>query len=68
MDNSSPQENVNLGFVIIISCVATIGGFLFGFDSGVINGRLLIQIAWAPVLTWLQCCWVARQVHFLLVG
>ena len=40
MDNSSPQENVNLGFVIIISCVATIGGFLFGFDSGVINGTV----------------------------
>jgi sugar porter (SP) family MFS transporter len=23
---------------VVISCVATIGGFLFGFDSGVING------------------------------
>ncbi|MBX2810308.1 MAG: sugar porter family MFS transporter [Myxococcales bacterium] len=29
-----------LGFVLIISCVATIGGFLFGFDSGVINGTV----------------------------
>ena len=27
-------------FVIAISCVATIGGFLFGFDSGVINGTV----------------------------
>ncbi|MCP4230926.1 MAG: sugar porter family MFS transporter, partial [bacterium] len=26
----------NIGFVIFISIVATIGGFLFGFDSGVI--------------------------------
>ena len=32
------QNNENLGFIILISCVATIGGFLFGFDSGVING------------------------------
>ncbi len=29
-----------LGFVILISIVATIGGFLFGFDSGVINGTV----------------------------
>ncbi|VGO22305.1 sugar porter family MFS transporter [Pontiella sulfatireligans] len=28
------------GFVILIAMVATIGGFLFGFDSGVINGTV----------------------------
>lgn len=28
------------GFVILICLVATIGGFLFGFDSGVINGTV----------------------------
>ena len=27
-------------YIIVISCVATIGGFLFGFDSGVINGTV----------------------------
>lgn len=30
----------DFAFVILISCVATIGGFLFGFDSGVINGTV----------------------------
>ncbi len=30
----------NLGAVIGISLVATLGGFLFGFDSGVINGTI----------------------------
>ena len=30
----------NLSFIILISCIATIGGFLFGFDSGVINGTV----------------------------
>lgn len=30
----------NTRFIILISCVATIGGFLFGFDSGVINGTI----------------------------
>ncbi|GEN26767.1 MFS transporter [Halovibrio variabilis] len=27
-------------YVFVISCVAAIGGFLFGFDSGVINGTV----------------------------
>jgi SP family sugar:H+ symporter-like MFS transporter len=27
-------------YIILISCIATIGGFLFGFDSGVINGTV----------------------------
>ncbi|MFG0286880.1 MAG: sugar porter family MFS transporter [Rhodopirellula sp. JB044] len=34
------QENQHHGFVILITLVATIGGFLFGFDSGVINGTV----------------------------
>lgn len=31
-------SNDNIGFVVFISIVVIIGGFLFGFDSGVING------------------------------
>ena len=34
------QNSENTRFIILISCVATIGGFLFGFDSGVINGTV----------------------------
>ena len=34
------EDNVNLPFVVLISAVATLGGFLFGFDSGVINGTV----------------------------
>ena len=34
------KDTTNMGFVVLISIVATIGGFLFGFDSGVINGTV----------------------------
>jgi SP family sugar:H+ symporter-like MFS transporter len=34
------KDTTNTGFVFLISIVATIGGFLFGFDSGVINGTV----------------------------
>lgn len=31
-------DRVNMGFIVLIVAVATIGGFMFGYDSGVING------------------------------
>ena len=37
---SSQTEDTNLFQIILISIIATIGGFLFGFDSGVINGTI----------------------------
>lgn len=42
MSNFSEQteSQQNTFFIILISCVATIGGFLFGYDSGVINGTV----------------------------
>ncbi len=40
MNDANSHSMVNFGLVIVISCVATIGGFLFGFDSGVINGTV----------------------------
>ncbi len=34
------NSNANMPFIVAISLVATLGGFLFGFDSGVINGTV----------------------------
>ncbi|WP_421875902.1 sugar porter family MFS transporter [Marinoscillum sp.] len=34
------QQTTNNFYIILISLVATLGGFLFGFDSGVINGTV----------------------------
>src|SRR5262250_2852843 len=45
MDNAVSPAALHAGrhssvYVIALSCVAAIGGFLFGFDSGVINGAV----------------------------
>jgi SP family sugar:H+ symporter-like MFS transporter len=43
MENKSDTNDVgtdNMGRVIFLSTIAAIGGFLFGFDSGVINGTV----------------------------
>ena len=40
MNASTGPAQGSTGFIILISCIATIGGFLFGFDSGVINGTV----------------------------
>lgn len=38
--SGSGEEQTNMGFVAAIVAVATIGGFMFGYDSGVINGTV----------------------------
>ena len=39
-ESAPPGDSGNTAYIVLISCVATIGGFLFGFDSGVINGTV----------------------------
>jgi len=34
------EKKYDFGFILFISCVAALGGFLFGFDSAVINGTV----------------------------
>ena len=38
--NQAMTGGENTRLIVLISVVATIGGFLFGFDSGVINGTV----------------------------
>jgi len=40
LTNDISSELANSRFILFITIVATIGGFLFGFDSGVINGTV----------------------------
>ena len=37
---ASAKNAENTGFIVLISVVAALGGFLFGYDSGVINGTV----------------------------
>ncbi|MEG2819854.1 MAG: MFS transporter, partial [Muribaculaceae bacterium] len=34
------KSTINLGYVIFLSVVAAIGGFLFGYDTAVISGTI----------------------------
>ena len=55
MVEASPQR-ANMGFIGAIVAVATIGGFLFGYDSGAVNGTQdgltlafgLVPGSWSP--------------------
>jgi len=40
INTNSSQDQSNTPFIILISAIAAIGGFLFGYDSGVINGTV----------------------------
>jgi SP family sugar:H+ symporter-like MFS transporter len=39
-NNAIPAADGHIAYALGLSCVAAIGGFLFGFDSGVINGTV----------------------------
>ena len=39
---TEPSATSNLGFVMLLTIFAGIGGFLFGYDTGVVSGAILL--------------------------
>jgi MFS transporter, SP family, sugar:H+ symporter len=58
------RPQINVGFVVLISATAAMGGFLFGFDSAVVNGAVPgIQVSFNSTSAQL-----GFQVASLLLG
>jgi sugar porter (SP) family MFS transporter len=58
------RPRINTGFVVLISAAAALGGFLFGFDSAVVNGAVPgIQVSFNSTSAQL-----GFQVASLLLG
>jgi hypothetical protein len=64
--NQAAGSGENTRLIVLISVVATIGGFLFGFDSGVINGtqdglhQAFRSGEWMQGSRSRRCCWAVR--------
>jgi sugar porter (SP) family MFS transporter len=68
MKNSNKQ---NIGYVVFLSVVAALGGFLFGYDAAVISGtidQVSLQFHLNPMqLGWFVGCALAGSIFGVLV-
>lgn len=55
-DNAIPDDNIEKGVLtiraILLGAIASIGGFMFGYESGQISGMLQTKILIANLLTY----------------
>lgn len=65
MDNNSSQVRF---FLIITSTVAALGGFLFGYDTGIISGALVFIRQSYPITTFMQEIVVSSVIFGALIG
>lgn len=54
------KTTINLGYIIFLSVVAALGGFLFGYDTAVISGTIA-QVTHLFQLDTLQQGWLCRM-------
>ena len=46
------KSTINFGYLIFLSVVAALGGFLFGYDTAVISGQSLRLLNF---FNWIRC-------------
>lgn len=49
---SDMKSTINFGYLIFLSVVAALGGFLFGYDTAVISGTIA-QVT--QLFNWIRC-------------
>lgn len=67
MELASQSRNENF-FLILTASVAALGGFLFGYDTGIISGALVFIQQSFPVSTFIQELIVSSVVFGALLG
>lgn len=55
-------------FLILVTCIAALGGFLFGYDTGIISGALVFIRLTYPMTTFTQEIIVSAVVFGALLG
>lgn len=52
------KSNINFSYLIFLSVVAALGGFLFGYDAAVISGtisQVTVKFGLDEIQDWLVC-------------
>ena len=61
------KSTINFGYLIFLSVVAALGGFLFGYDTAVISGTIA-QVTQLFQLDALQQGWYVHRRFFFRTG
>ena len=64
MNEQTSQHSHNLGYIMLLTVVAAFGGFLFGYDTGVISGA----IGFLTKHFQLSATWTGWAASILLAG
>jgi MFS transporter, SP family, sugar:H+ symporter len=67
-EGGAPRDGIAIGKVALVAAAAAMGGFLFGFDTAVINGAVDAIKDWSGAVSWLLGFSVAGALLGSAVG